>query len=389
MKKGLHRPSANLMPLIGAIYDCAVDPDRWADTVRLIAEALRCETGSLTRLDRHAGVLTGFIAASGADPYWLQKHIDGNYAADAAHFFGKAMAHPEFEIDKPLVLTRDVPPEVWQNLRVTKEWARPQGFCDCMSVVVLDTAERLATVDMMRHERVGPCDDDAIAALRSLAPHLRRAVTVSDLFGVKRLEATALAETVDLLAQPVLLVDDASRIIFANAAADGLLAAGDLIRSVNGQLAVGAPAEAEALRLMVEGVGAKILPGPGTTQALSLTRAGTTTPAALAHVLPLTLGELGRRVSSRWVAAVVIAMRDAGPLVRLDGVADSFNLTGSELKLLERLVDGESVADAAANLGIEISTARTHLARLFAKTGTKRQAELVTVAARLASPLAR
>jgi DNA-binding CsgD family transcriptional regulator len=76
-------------------------------------------------------------------------------------------------------------------------------------------------------------------------------------------------------------------------------------------------------------------------------------------------------------------------LVRLDGVADSFNLTGSELKLLERLVDGESVADAAANLGIEISTARTHLARLFAKTGTKRQAELVTVAARLASPLAR
>jgi DNA-binding CsgD family transcriptional regulator len=41
----------------------------------------------------------------------------------------------------------------------------------------------------------------------------------------------------------------------------------------------------------------------------------------------------------------------------------------------------------AKMLGVEIGTVKTHLLRVFAKTGTRRQADLVRLGASLALPL--
>jgi DNA-binding CsgD family transcriptional regulator len=47
------------------------------------------------------------------------------------------------------------------------------------------------------------------------------------------------------------------------------------------------------------------------------------------------------------------------------------------------------VPEAAEELGIAETTVKTHLHRVFAKTGTTRQADLVRLVAGFASPLAR
>ncbi len=56
-----------------------------------------------------------------------------------------------------------------------------------------------------------------------------------------------------------------------------------------------------------------------------------------------------------------------------------FDLTGSEAKLVGHLVDGASLADTADSMGLTVNTARTYLKRIFSKTCTSRQAELVRV----------
>ncbi len=56
-----------------------------------------------------------------------------------------------------------------------------------------------------------------------------------------------------------------------------------------------------------------------------------------------------------------------------------FELTGSEAKLVGHLVEGESLADTADLMGLTVNTARTYLKRIFSKTSTSRQAELVCV----------
>ncbi len=54
-----------------------------------------------------------------------------------------------------------------------------------------------------------------------------------------------------------------------------------------------------------------------------------------------------------------------------------YGLTRSESRLVQCLVGGSSLEDGAAELGISVNTARTHLKHIFHKTGARRQSELI------------
>src|SRR5262245_7975775 len=58
---------------------------------------------------------------------------------------------------------------------------------------------------------------------------------------------------------------------------------------------------------------------------------------------------------------------------------EKFALTPTEVRLVLRLIEGDSLRRSAAALGIAYETARTVLKSVFQKTGTCRQAELVIV----------
>lgn len=62
---------------------------------------------------------------------------------------------------------------------------------------------------------------------------------------------------------------------------------------------------------------------------------------------------------------------------RLCAAERSFGLTRAEGRLLAALFEGCSVPEAADRLGVARSTARTHLQRVFDKTGVRRQGDLV------------
>lgn len=56
---------------------------------------------------------------------------------------------------------------------------------------------------------------------------------------------------------------------------------------------------------------------------------------------------------------------------------ETYGLTRSEAIVAAMIVDGHSLEDIAEELGVEMSTARSHLKRVFAKTETHRQSDLV------------
>jgi len=60
---------------------------------------------------------------------------------------------------------------------------------------------------------------------------------------------------------------------------------------------------------------------------------------------------------------------------------EAFGLTRAEAKLAARLAGGEPIDAAAEILGIAKATARSQLKAVFAKTDTRRQSELVALAA--------
>ena len=61
-----------------------------------------------------------------------------------------------------------------------------------------------------------------------------------------------------------------------------------------------------------------------------------------------------------------------------------FDLTHAEAKLAQYLSRGDSLEEVAEKLSIKMTTARTQLAAVFAKTETRRQAKLVAVLSRVA-----
>lgn len=61
-----------------------------------------------------------------------------------------------------------------------------------------------------------------------------------------------------------------------------------------------------------------------------------------------------------------------------------FDLTNAEVRLAQGVARGDNLEEVATGLGIKISTARTQLASIFAKTQTRRQAKLVALLGRLA-----
>ncbi|SDB20437.1 helix-turn-helix transcriptional regulator [Bauldia litoralis] len=64
----------------------------------------------------------------------------------------------------------------------------------------------------------------------------------------------------------------------------------------------------------------------------------------------------------------------------------AFGLTAAEAKLAAQLAAGTGIDTAAASLGVGRETARTQLKAIFAKTNTRRQAELAALVVRLRRP---
>lgn len=62
---------------------------------------------------------------------------------------------------------------------------------------------------------------------------------------------------------------------------------------------------------------------------------------------------------------------------RIVGLRQRFGLTRAEAILALEICKGDGREAAARRCGISVSTAHTHLNRIFSKTGTRRQAELV------------
>ena len=71
-----------------------------------------------------------------------------------------------------------------------------------------------------------------------------------------------------------------------------------------------------------------------------------------------------------------------------DVIGETYKLTPAELRVLTAIVEIGGVPEVAAALGVAETTVKTHVARLFEKTGTRRQAELVKLVAGFAMPLA-
>jgi len=87
--------------------------------------------------------------------------------------------------------------------------------------------------------------------------------------------------------------------------------------------------------------------------------------------------ERWRTMPATAFAAVLISDPDALAAPPVTVLRRLWGLTGAEAILAREMAAGHSLHVAAEHLGVTVATARSQLARVFAKTGSDRQADLM------------
>ena len=222
--------------------------------------------------------------------------------------------------------------------------------------------------------------------MRQIVPHIRRAMLIGSAMERKTAEAAALADTLDGISAGMFLVDAGGRIVHANASGQALLEERAVLRAGCGKVAaIEAQADRELSQILATAgdgdaaVGVKGIAVPLTA------RDG---ERYIAHVLPLTSGQR-RRAGASYAAAAALFVHKAALERRSppETIARHYKLTPTELRVLLAVVDVGGVSEVAEELGIGEATVKTHLHRLFAKTETRRQADLVKLVAAFSNPL--
>ena len=370
-----------VLSLTGDIYDAALDPARWPETLRKVSQFVGGVATALLSQDAASG--TGrFYYSWGDNPeetrVWLEKY---------------SRLHP---ILVPMLLlnvgdvrsaSQLISREQLYATRFYKEWLSKTGYGDKTFAVIEKSAAVLTYLATVHEHRVW-ADPAPRRRMELLVPHVRRAVAIGDVIQRRKIEAETLADAVDTLSAGVFLIGDAGTVVHANAAARSMLAAGDMLCLQDGALAV--RGDRHTRHALIAAIAGAMRDDPIVNQnGVAIPLSAADGDRYVAHVLPLTSGtrrNAGR--TSRAGAAVFVHKAALGGLLPLEAMAQQFGLSAAELKVLAVVLEvGGSVTDVAEVLGLSEPTVKTHLRRLFEKTDTRRQADLVRLVAGYANAM--
>jgi DNA-binding CsgD family transcriptional regulator/PAS domain-containing protein len=359
-----------LSSIIGDIYDCSLNPDRWTAALTRITHEFGAAYTAISLTDPNRIESEGRMAAfSPWDPMRLRE-LNETYGVDGVPGL-REVAYGD--VDVPQSTLSQMTEADFQTSDFYQHWAKPQGLREACVTKFVHTSDRMGIMaQITRSSRpMISAEDRRFIAL--LSPHVRRACMIGDLLDHQRVAGNAYRTTLNSLTIPILLTDCDQKIIYANATAEELLKAGTIIASRAGKLCSIVPMAHHAL---ADSVSRTINAG----QALGRRGMGIPISApgeapAIAYVLPLA-GSAERSVFGEATAAVFISTTTAASPPPEAALVALFDLTPAEARLMCKFGDGIDTATIAAELNVSANTLKSHLKNIYSKTKTTRQQEL-------------
>jgi DNA-binding CsgD family transcriptional regulator/PAS domain-containing protein len=256
----------------------------------------------------------------------------------------------------------------FHQLVLAKEGVTTRGFG---LVMARSETQITGALLVLSRDPAWEATEDDRALLELLSPYVRRAAMLGIQLNERQRDVETLLALFDALALGVVLLDDKSRVTFANRSAE------EILGSRAGRAASDDPTAVRerrtaALRALlrsraVGACGAAAYPHPEDGRPLQIVSTPLHWPYAAAGI------------AARFAQALFLGDPELASRNTSDGLVALYGLTPAEARLASLLAAGSSLHEAAETLGIQVSTARGVLKAVFAKTGTRRQASLVRV----------
>ncbi|MDF3214500.1 MULTISPECIES: helix-turn-helix transcriptional regulator [Mesorhizobium] len=356
--------------VVGKVYEAAYDQERWFDAVTGLRDLFGGSRSCIVRISPH----TFDAVASDFDPeFTSQKGIeallrDPLAAASAALPLGEVSRWP---------LTEEV--AAFRRRELWQDWLRPRDMYHGLVSNLLSSNDShwMLSIDRGPGQETFGADD--IDLLRKIVPHMRRAGQIG-----QQLEKTsALASAFSHLPFGVFLINGHQQIAQRNAAAEAMLSRPDSpLRLRDGTIAAASAEDTQELeRLVADACSLHdgVMPGVGGTLLVPSDRRQSDLARLVLSVAPFVDARAYGLASERCAVVMVTEVARRIP----DGfelhVRELFDLTPAEARLATELASGRSLKEVAAASNITVKTGRTYLERIFAKTETRQQSELVAL----------
>jgi DNA-binding CsgD family transcriptional regulator len=354
----------DLLELIGAIYEAGMDFSRWPDTLGRISAAFGAPSAGMARQGKTLADCWGFSA--GVQPAAMKSYVEYYHGINPIW-----RSVPNTPAGTVQADTMVIPRGELSRTEFFNDYMLPQQIRGMLNSVVLLEEGRQTVITM--HGR-NQFESDDIALYKLLTPHLQRAIQINLKSAKMEINQVASMEALNRLNEGVLFVDVNAAVVFANSTAERLFVAGGGLGQRHGILQCKVPYETAALHAMIAKCGDEALRSSGGFLALSRG----------VGRLPLTLmiAPIPNR-GSHWsrdrlpVAIIFATDPERIPKPASSQLQDQFGLTPAQAAFAIEILRGDGIQAAADRLSISRATARTHLARVFDKTGTRRQSELV------------
>ena len=370
---------AGLDDLIGAIYDCVIDPARWHDTLEAICRRHGFFNAVLGVNSTVTNEMVLSVAVNVPPEMAAIAQTHSRYVVDLWGGLARVSSVP---LEEPVINSEVTDRRSWPANPYFAHFIEPQGLNDAVAIVLARDAYTIANVAFGRHVSAPPLTQDHLNELRILGPHLRRAIVIGRLLDTSMRATKSFAEVIDASRAGVVLVDAKRRVVHANRVAAAMLSANDPISDMNGQLDLLGEIVPGSFQRAVEGASeAK----PGGKGAGVPARSNNGRPLT-AQVLPLEQLH-GSVTPGEAIAAVFVSDAPGGPATSGEILSALFDLTPAEARIFSLVVEGRELAEIGTQLSISPATAKTHLAHIYAKTGRNSRADLVRLAHELAPPV--
>lgn len=315
----------HLVSLVYSAYRTIHEPERWSLILRELQRLLRSDACDLSVYDFETR--QGQIAVHTG--CYDQQHLR-LYKQHYAPLNPWLQRRDCYREDGACWFGRQIVPHTrLVGCEFYNEWLRPQGLFHRVSATVVSEQHRVVYISLLRGKGTGSFQHEDRKPLQFLVPHLRQALELySLLVGPAALGASPISEVTSRLGR-----------------APAVLGIERELRLVN-RLRDPAPAVATGDR------GDAL--GKETLRWWPIVATGGVAPAA------------GPKVGAH-------AASNEGRLTEL------YRLTAAEARLAVLLACGMSLARAANVLGVGMATVRTHLQRIYSKTFTHHQAQLVSL----------
>ena len=353
------------------VYDAATEPELWSSVLTELSDV----TGS------QGGVLFGQSTRKVFFDYNGRLDVDRIRLYQVQHI---SNVWSEYMFRQPvgrLVRSDEIVPlSTLQRTAFFDDILRPQDLSHSIMVKLFGDDDFHGAFNICRSERQGPMDEGGRRLIYAVVPHLRRAVALGfRLDGYRAIQRAEYA-VLDQLASGVILLDQRNRILYVNAAAQCFGLEGSALSLRGGTLRARSQAHAKRFDDLIlaaqHGMPAS---------AMSIPRCGD------GQLLTVLISSVRGRDIERFAdmsmpdAAVLIFIVDpvSSNGVSISWIMEAYGLTPAEARVALAASTGASIPIVATSLLLSQNTIKTHLRRVYAKTGTSRQAELARVIASL------